>query len=165
MIAPRLAEFLDRHHALYTHKTHRLTYTSRDLAQADHTPPWEVAKSVVFVADGVYAMAVLPASAHIDLDILKKTLGIGAIRLATEREMAALFPDCELGAMPPFGNLYGDIPVYVDRALTYEDEIAFNAGTHRDVIHMKFRDFQHFVHPAMLGFAFPDRKTYVAAFG
>lgn len=155
MITPRLQEFLDRHQALYTHKTHRLTYTSKDLAQADHMPPWEVAKTVVFVGDGVFAMAVVPANARVDLDELKKSLGLRSVRLATEDELKALFPDVEVGAMPPFGNLYNDIPVYVDRSLAGEEEIAFNAGTHRDVLHMKFKDFQHYVHPAIVNVAFP----------
>jgi len=155
MIAQRLQEFLDQHNAMYTHKTHRLTYTSKDLAQADHVPPWEVAKTVVVVADGVFALAVVPANAMVDLEALRRALGIRSVRLASEKEIAALFPDVELGAMAPFGNLYGNVPVYVDRALASEEEVVFNAGTHRDVIHMKYRDFAHFVHPEVMSFAFP----------
>lgn len=155
MITPRLQEFLDREHVMYTHKTHRTTYSAKDLAHADHMPPWEVAKTVVFVGDGAVGMAVLPASARIDLEELRIKLGLASIRLASEEELAKLFPDVELGAMPPFGNLYNGIPVYVDLSLAEEDTIAFNAGTHRDVLHMRFHDFKHYVHPAILTFAFP----------
>lgn len=155
MITPRLQEFLDRERIIYTHKTHRITFSAKDLAQADHMPPWEIAKTVVFVGDGAFAIAVLPASARIDLEELRIKLGLGSIRLASEEELTKLFPDVELGAMPPFGNLYNDIPVYVDATLADEDVIAFNAGTHRDVLHMKFHDFKHYVHPSILSFAFP----------
>ncbi|MBI3679445.1 MAG: YbaK/EbsC family protein [Acidobacteria bacterium] len=153
MITPRLQAFLDKNRALYSHSTHRLTYTAKDLAQADHVPPSEVAKTIVFVGDDVYAMAVLPADGRIDLEKLRHALGVNTLRLATEDELARLFPDVELGAMPPFGNLYHDIPVYVDSRLADEEEIAFNAGTHRDVVHMRFRDYRHFVHPTVLPFA------------
>lgn len=156
MITTRLQEFLDSNRAIYTHKTHRTTFTAKDLAQADHVPPWEVAKTVVFVGDGVFALAVLPANARIDLEDLRAKLGLNSVRLATEEELTQLFPDVELGAMPPFGNLYNDIPVYVDSALASEDEIAFNAGTHRDVVHMKFDAYKHFVHPSILNFSFPS---------
>lgn len=156
MILQRLEQFLDQHKALYTHRTHRTTFTAKDLAQADHTPPWEVAKTIVFVGDGAYAMAVLPANMRADLEKLRHELGLTSIRLAEERELAALFPDVELGAMPPFGNLYNNMPVYVDSALAAEEEIAFNAGSHRDVIHMKFKDFKRLVHPVIVSFAFPD---------
>ncbi|MCZ2149689.1 MAG: YbaK/EbsC family protein [Bryobacterales bacterium] len=155
MITPRLQEFLDEQKAIYSHDTHRLTYTAKDLAEADHIPPWEVAKTVVFVGDGAFAMAVLPASERIDLETLRHQLGLRAVRLASEEELADLFPDVELGAMPPFGNLYNNLPVYVDSTLAAEENIAFNAGTHRDVVHMKFKDFKHFVHPIVLSFAFP----------
>jgi len=155
MITPRLQEFLDRERVMYTHKTHRTTFSAKDLAQADHMPPWEVAKTVVFVGDGAVGMAVLPASARVDLEELRIRLGLSAIRLANEEELAELFPDVELGAMPPFGNLYNNIPVYVDASLADEEVIAFNAGTHRDVLHMKFQDYKHFVHPSIVSFAFP----------
>jgi len=155
MITPRLQEYLDAQNAIYTHKTHRTTYTAKDLAEADHMPPWEVAKTVVFVGDGVFAIALVPACSRVDLEELRAKLGLRTIRLATEAEIAKLFPDSELGAMPPFGNLYDNIPVYVDASLAGEETIAFNAGTHRDVVHMKFKDFKHYVHPAILSFAFP----------
>lgn len=156
MIVPRLQEFLDQHQAIYTHTTHRLAYTARDTAAADHTPVHSLAKTVLFVGDGVYAMAVLPADMHIDTERLRHVLGLNSVRLSGEEELARLFPDTELGAMPPFGNLYGDIPVYCDVSLSEEEYIAFNAGTHRDVVHLKFKDFRHWVHPAIVSFARPS---------
>ncbi|MFN7922462.1 MAG: YbaK/EbsC family protein [Bryobacteraceae bacterium] len=161
MITPRLQTLLDDQKIIYTHRTHRRAYTARDLAEADHTPPWEVAKTVVFLGDGEYGIAVLAASTRVDLERLRHVLGIKSIRLATEEELLRLFPDCEVGAMPPFGNLYGDIPVYLDSVLADQEEIAFNAGTHRDDVHMKVRDFKHMVHPTILQFAFPSRKEVV----
>lgn len=155
MISERLQNFLDLHRVLYTHTTHRTAYTAREVAVADHDSPWEVAKTVVFVGDDAVGMAVLPSTTVVDLERLRHALGLRVIRLATEAELSKLFPDVELGAMPPFGNLYGDIPVYMDRTLAIEEEVAFNAGTHRDVVHMKVKDFKHLAHPTLISFALP----------
>jgi Ala-tRNA(Pro) deacylase len=97
-------------------------------------------------------MAVLPSSRHVDLSLLKATARARTIRLATEEEFRDLFPGCETGAMPPFGNLYG-IPVFVDESLTKDDEIAFNAGTHSELIRMFYQDFARLVQPTVIGFA------------
>lgn len=156
MIVPRLQQFLDNHEAIYTHTTHRLSFTAKDTAQADHLSPHKLAKTVVFVGDGVYAMAVLPADMHIDTERLRQVLGLNSVRIAGEEELARLFPDTEVGAMPPFGNLYGEIPVYVDESLAWVERIAFNAGTHRDVVEVRFHDFKHWVHPAIMSFARPS---------
>jgi Ala-tRNA(Pro) deacylase len=110
-----------------------------------------IAKTVVLLADGAFLVAVLSADAVVDLQELRHTLGVTHLRLSTEREIADLFPDCELGAMPPFGNLYG-LPVYVEASLAQQPEIAFNAGTHRDVVHMKFADFRRLVDPMIMSF-------------
>ena len=156
MITPKLQDLLDQHRTIYKHHTHRPTYTAKDLARADNTPPWEVAKTVVFVGDGAYGMAVLPSNTKVDLSTLRRVLGLTTARLASEDELAELFPDTELGAMPPFGNLYNNIPVYVDRELAEDEEIAFNAGTHRDVVHLSFRDFRHLAHPTIVSFSMPS---------
>ena len=124
----KLQDFLDRNHVSYGHAVHRPTYTARQLAHAEHVPEKEVAKAVVFVGDGAYGMAVLPADCSADLRALREILGLSRLRLATENELSALFSDSEPGAEPPFGNLYG-VPVYVDDTLCGEDMIAFNAGT------------------------------------
>ena len=109
-------------------------------------------KTVMVVINGQMAMAVLPASHHVDFNLLKEITGEGNVRLASEMEFKDLFPDCELGAMPPFGNLY-NLEVYVARVLTEEDEIVFNSGTHTEVIQMTYRDFEKMVHPRVMIFA------------
>ena len=148
----KLQDFLDRNRVSYGHTVHRPTYTARQLARAEHVPEKEVAKTVVFVGDGAFGMAVLPADCSADLRELRESLGLSRLRLATEPELSALFSDSEPGAEPPFGNLYG-VPVYVDDSLCGEDLIAFNAGTHRDAVHMRFRDFVRLVEPEIVPFS------------
>ena len=151
-ILTKLREFLDQNHAEYMHTVHPLAYTAREVASVEHAPAREVAKTVVYLSEQGYGMAVLPADTVVDLEQLRLDLGMSRLRLATEGELAELFPSCELGAMPPFGNLFG-LPVYADSRLAGEELILFNAGTHRDVIHMKFRDFERLVNPAVVSFA------------
>jgi Ala-tRNA(Pro) deacylase len=151
-ILRKLLEVLDQNKATYTHTVHPLAYTAREVASAEHVAAREVAKTVVFLSEQGYGMAVLPADSVVDLEQLRLDLGLSRLRLATESELADLFPACELGAMPPFGNLFG-LPVYVDSRMASEDMITFNAGTHRDVIHMHFKDFERLVQPAIVPFA------------
>lgn len=152
MIAQRLQDFLAQNHTSYMHTVHRTAFTARAAAHEDHVPTRAMAKSVVFLADGFFGMAVLPANTHVDLHELRQALGASTLRLATEEELASLFPDVEVGAMPPFGNLYS-VPVYVDARLASQDTIAFNAGTHRDLIHMRYADFARLVDPLVIHFA------------
>ena len=150
----RIIAFLEMHGCWYRHDVHPLSYTARETAQADHVPPRCFAKTVVVhYADG-YALAVLPADRIVNLNDLREAFGSPSLRLATEHEVGEIFPDCDLGAMPPFGNgaLYS-IPVYADGLLMSEDAICFNAGTHRDVIHMHFRDFERLVQPSVVAFS------------
>ena len=151
-VLTKLREFLEQNRVNYTHTVHSLAYTARELASAEHTPAHAVAKTVVFLSEQGYGMAVLPADTVVDLEHLRLDLKLARLRLATEAELNELFPACELGAMPPFGNLFG-LPVYADSRLAGEDSILFNAGTHRDVIHMRFRDFEQLVNPAIVPFA------------
>ncbi len=151
-VIPILRDFLDASDIEYTHSVHRLAYTAREVASAEHAPPRQVAKTVVFHSEQGFGMAVLPGDSVIDLEELRLDLGLARLRLATETELGELFPGCELGAMPPFGNLF-DMPVYVDSRLASEEFIMFNAGTHHDEIHMKFRDYERLVHPAIVPFA------------
>ena len=151
-ILPQLRDFLDRHQVGYTHTVHPLAYTAREVAAVERIPTREVAKTVVFLSEQGYGMGVLPADSVVDLEELRMDLGLSRLRLATEAELADLFPGCELGAMPPFGNLF-NLPVYVDRRMAAEDLIVFNAGTHRDVVHMHYRDFESLVSPAVVPFA------------
>ncbi|MBI1792531.1 MAG: YbaK/EbsC family protein [Acidobacteria bacterium] len=152
MIVTRLRDFLEQNGANYGHTTHRPAFTAREVAVADHLSTREVAKTIVFLGDGAYGMAVIPASTYLDLKELRELLGLSHLRLATEEELVGLFPDCELGAMPPFGNLY-NMPVYVDGSLAREETIAFNAGTHRDVAHMKFREFERLAGAKVISFS------------
>jgi Ala-tRNA(Pro) deacylase len=151
-ILTKLREFLDENNTGYTHTVHPLAYTAKEVASAEHVPVREVAKTVVFLSEHGYGLAVLTADSVVDLEQLRQDLGLARLRLATEAELSELFPSCELGAMPPFGNLFG-LPVYADARLAGEDMITFNAGTHRDVIHMHFRDFNALVNPAIVPFA------------
>jgi Ala-tRNA(Pro) deacylase len=111
-----------------------------------------LAKVVIAKADGNFLMLVLPADHRVDFERLKSALGLGEVRLAQEAEFRDLFPGCEVGAMPPFGNLYG-VPVHVDRALEKDEEIVFNAGTHTLTAKMRFRDFAALVKPVVAEFA------------
>jgi Ala-tRNA(Pro) deacylase len=149
----RCLEFLDRSQIRYAHTGHRVAYTALEVAAAEHVPAAKMAKTVVYFDDQAgYGMAVLPADCLVDLDELRAVTGSPHIRLATEGEIGRLFRDSELGAMPPLGNLF-DMPVYVDQALTANPGLAFNAGTHRDVIHMSFADFRRAVQPKIVTFA------------
>jgi Ala-tRNA(Pro) deacylase len=148
----KLRVFLDENHAEYTHTVHPLAFTAREVASAEHLPNREVAKAVVIFGDGGYHMMVVPANKLVDFQEVRLTLGLLHARLATEEELGRLFPDCELGAMPPVGALY-DIPVYLDSSLAGEDTIAFNAGTHRDVIHMRTSDYRKLVGPTVVTLA------------
>ncbi len=158
-ILAKLREFLDQNGVEYTHTIHPLAYTAREVASAEHVPAREIAKTVIFLSEQGYGMAVLPGDSVVDLEQLRLDLGLSRLRLATEAELKELFPACELGAMPPFGNLFS-LPVYVDSRLAGEDMITFNAGTHRDVIHMHFADVDRLVNPSIVPFA---RRTTMAA--
>ena len=152
MPVQRLKEFLDHHSVRYVVITHSPAFTAQEIAANAHIPGKELAKAVMVKIDGDMAMAVLPASRHVDFDAMETAIGIGSIDLATEAEFRDLFPQCELGAMPPFGNLYG-IPVYVAVALAEDEDIAFNAGTHRELVRMKYKDYERLVQPVILKFS------------
>lgn len=151
----RCIEYLNQHHIHYVHTVHANAYRAREVASAEHLPASRLAKTVIFCADGFYAMALLPTDCMIDLEELGTALGVKRIRLATEGEVAKLFPDSEIGAMPPFGNLF-NLPVYMDGRLAEEHYIAFSAGTHRDAIHMKVTDYVRMAEPLCMTFAYPE---------
>lgn len=145
-IPRRIREFLDTRGVPYQCWHHPLSYTAQGTAHAQHVSGKEVAKVVMVMADDHLAMAVLPGSRRLDLDQLGALIGCGRIRLATEEEFGRVFPDCEMGAMPPFGNLY-EIAVWVDSSLRDQVHMVFNAGTHEDTIQMNFADFARLVEP------------------
>ena len=152
MPASMLREFLDSHQVKYSTIEHSPAYTAQEIAAISHIPGKELAKSVIVKMDGKVVMAVLPASRRINFSRLKEVTGAKTAELATEREFEELFPDCQLGAMPPFGNLY-DMDVLVDKSLTDDEEIAFNACNHRELIRLSLADFTRLVKPAILEFA------------
>jgi Ala-tRNA(Pro) deacylase len=145
----RLRSFLDSQHADYTLSVHPKAFTAREVAYAEHLPAREVAKTVVVFGDAEYHMVVIPASKLVDFQELRPALGLSQVRLATEDELNNLFPDCELGAMPPFGGPYG-LTVYLDSSLAGEPEITFNAGTHREVLHMRTAEFRRIAKPGIV---------------
>jgi Ala-tRNA(Pro) deacylase len=150
-VLKRLESYLDEYKIPFVHSVHPLTFTAKETAHSEHINERKLAKTVVVLADDVFAMAVLSADSAVDLPELRHAMGVRDLRLATEEEMQDLFPDCDLGAMPPFGNLYG-LPVYVESSLAHQRDITFNAGTHRDVVRVRFDDFERAANPVILAF-------------
>jgi Ala-tRNA(Pro) deacylase len=150
-ILAKLKEFLKAQGVGYEVRTHRPAFTAQEVAAAEHVPGREMAKVVIVRDGGETLMAVLPAPHQVDLDRLGKAAGQPGLRLATEQELADLFPGCDPGAMPPFGNLYG-IPVWVDESLTGDREIVFNAGNHEQTVRMAYGDFARLVQPKVAFF-------------
>ena len=151
-IARKLEKLLDGSGVAYGITSHRIAYTARHVAAAEHVPPDEVAKPVVFAVPKGFFMAVVPGDSDVNLKAMRRVVGVPDLRLATEDEMRELFPDSEVGAMPPIGELYG-LPTYVDRSLAEHKEIVFNAGTHREAVHMKYDDWERIAHPETAGIA------------
>ncbi|MGQ3684347.1 MAG: aminoacyl-tRNA deacylase [Candidatus Loosdrechtia sp.] len=151
MIVRQLQEFLDTQGIKYITISHSRSFTAQETAESAHIPKKELAKVVVIKIEGKVAMAVIPASCRVDIDLLKKVVGSDKIEFANEREFKDLFTACEPGAMPPFGNLYG-MDVYVTEELMENKEIVFNAGTHRELIRMAYKDFERLVKPEIAKF-------------
>jgi len=153
MPVQRLKEFLDREEVKYVSISHSPAYTAQEIAASAHVPGKELAKTVIVKLDGRMAMAVLPASLKIDFAKLKQASGAAEVELASEREFRDMFPGCEVGAMPPFGNLY-DVDVYVSPQLAEDEEIAFNAGSHTELVKLAYRDFERLVQPKLAEIAY-----------
>lgn len=158
MTANRLKTLLECNHIPYATLKHRDVYRAAQVASATHLPPKEIAKTVMIKVDGELAMAVLPASRDVDLELLKASLDAERVRLAGESEFRTRFPDCETGAMPPFGNLYA-MEVFVDRSLADDQQIAFEAGSHNQAIRLAYADFARLVRPHVLSFSTPHRPS------
>jgi Ala-tRNA(Pro) deacylase len=158
MRASRVKDFLDTNRIYYSSIVHPTSYTAQGTAAYAHVSGKEMAKTVIVRVDSQLAMAVLPAASQLDLSGLKKLAKARSVSLAAEPEFEFKFPDCDLGAMPPFGNLYG-VPVYVEESLTYDKEIAFNAGSHSELMRMKFEDFERLVNPIVGRFALATIRT------
>ena len=149
----RVIEFLDKSAIRYEVSEHPPAFTAQQMAAVEHEQGKYVAKPVIINADGKYIMCVLSACYKIDLGALKGQLGAKSVDLAEENEIGNIFEDCELGAEPPFGNLY-DLPVVMDKALEQDDHITFQAGTHEKAIRMSMDDYRKLVEPKVLEFSY-----------
>ncbi|HHJ52948.1 MAG TPA: YbaK/EbsC family protein [Caldithrix abyssi] len=145
----RLRNYLDEHGVKYVVIIHSPTYTAQEIAASAHIPGNELAKTVILKIDGKMAMAVLPASRMVDLELCQEKIGAKKVELATEEEFKYQFSDCEIGAMPPFGNLF-DMETYVSDELKKNEFIVFNAGNHRELIKTSYRDFEKLVQPKVI---------------
>ncbi|MCC6133525.1 MAG: YbaK/EbsC family protein [Acidobacteria bacterium] len=152
MPVQKLKAYLDENRIRYITIIHSRAYTAQEIAASAHIRGKDLAKTVMVKADGKMAMAVLPASHRVSFAALKELTGAKNLVIATEAEFKDLFPGCEIGAMPPFGNLWG-MDVYVASALTEDPEIVFNAGSHTELMKMHYEDFDRLVKPKVLEFA------------
>jgi Ala-tRNA(Pro) deacylase len=155
MHAAALRTYLDEHGVKYVVIGHSIAYTAHDTARSAHVPDGAFAKAVMVKLDGAMAMAVLRGSDKLDVHRLRRAADAATAHLASEDEFQGLFPGVEIGAMPPFGNLF-DMPVYADEALAGNDRIAFNAGTHRELLVLGWLDYQRLVQPVMAHLTLDD---------
>ena len=146
MAVKKLLSYLDQNHIWYNLISHPQTYTASHTASMTHTKQREMAKSIVMKLDNGPVMIVLPSDFKVDFRKIKQITGAKNVELAREDEMDEMFPDCRTGAMPPFGNLY-QMQVFADKELKDDEDIAFNAGNHRELMQMHLRDFNKLVHP------------------
>jgi Ala-tRNA(Pro) deacylase len=151
--------YLDAHGVQYAHTTHSPAYTAEEVAAAEHMPRHRIAKTVVCRDNDGYLMVVVPADSHVDLGELRTAIGVPVVHVAHESDLRLLFPAAELGAMPPLGTLFG-LRVYLDREVANQEFIAFNAGTHRDLLHMRVADFVHLVRPVVGDFCQPNYRLH-----
>jgi Ala-tRNA(Pro) deacylase len=161
MPVKKLREFLDGEHVKYVTIVHSPAYTAQEIAACAHIPGRDLAKTVMVKADDKMAMAVVPASHKVNLDRLSGVIGAKKLSLASEQDFRDRFPDCEIGAMPPFGNLY-DMEVCVSETLALEPEIAFNAGSHTELVKLSYKDFQRLVHPKVASISLKETSPAMA---
>lgn len=152
MITRKLIDYLDQNNIHFVIINHSSAYTSSEIAASAHVKGQELAKTVMVKIDGTMNLVVIPAKYKINFEYLKKHTGGKNIELASEEEFTELFPDCQTGAMPPFGNIYG-LKTYLDKTLTYDEEIAFNAGNHSQLIRISFSDYLDLEKPDISNFA------------
>ena len=149
MPTQKLKEFLDQSRVKYVTIDHSPAFTAQEIAASAHIPGKELAKTVMVKLDGKMAMVVVPASRRVELEKLRAAAGAKKIELASEQDFKGMFPECEVGAMPPFGNLYG-MDVFAAASLAEDKEIAFNAGSHTELIRLGFHDFERLVKPTIV---------------
>ena len=156
-ILTKLKQFLDQHQVRYEVRSHPQRFTAQEVAEVEHVPGMEMAKVVILRAGTEYLMVAIPAPFKVDLNVARRETGKPDLHLATEEEFATLFPGCEPGAMPPFGNLF-NVPVWVDGTLAKQQEIIFNAGNHKQTVHMSYADFARLVQPRVVALSQPAGK-------
>ncbi|HKL19275.1 MAG TPA: YbaK/EbsC family protein [Halalkalibaculum sp.] len=149
MAISKLTDYLDENGKKYVIVKHSEAFTAQEVAASAHIPGKDMVKSVMVKADGDIKMVVLPSTHDVDFNSIREALSADEVELASEEEFENLFPDSELGAMPPFGNFY-DIDTLVAESLTGDDIIAFNAGNHKEVIKMAYSDYEELVQPDIL---------------
>jgi Ala-tRNA(Pro) deacylase len=149
----RLEQYLREQQVTYEVQHHPLAYTAQEVAESEHVPGNDMAKTVIVITDDRTVMVIVPATRRIQVSRLATALNATQARLADEKEFGTSFPDCEVGAMPPFGNLYG-MDVYVDRTLAEDERILFRAGTHTDTMRIKYADFARLVNPSVVDVAY-----------
>lgn len=154
----RLKYSLDERGIAYQTLDHREVFTAQEVAAAAHVPGRQLAKVVIVRENGSgHVMMVLPASSRLDLTSLRRVTGRRKLSLAREEEFAGLFPDCDPGAMPPFGNLY-DMPVYIDACFPHAKDFFFQAGNHREVVRLRYDDYERLVRPTVGEFCLHERE-------
>lgn len=151
MPVKKLKEFLDSHKVKYISLTHSPAFTSQEIAAAAHVSGKQLAKTVIVKTDGHLAMVVIPANDQVNFAKLRDATGTSNVDLASETEFKDKFSGCEVGAMPPFGNLY-DMPVFVSNQLSQQDHILFNAGSHSELMQVSYSDFERLVKPKVVAF-------------
>lgn len=149
MPTKKLKDYLTKNKINYFSISHPVAYATREISHLSHITEHALAKTVVVNAGNKKVLVILPCDESLNFETLKKSLHVNDVSLVDENQFAKLFPDCELGAMPPFGNLY-DLDVYVEKDLTHNKDIAFNAGSHTELIKMRYRDFETLVHPKII---------------
>lgn len=150
-----LKEFLDSQQVKYVTIAHSPAFTAQEIAASAHVRGKELAKTVMVTLNGKMAMTVLPASRKVGFDLLRAAAGVENVQLASEQAFRDMFPGCEVGAMPPFGNLYG-MDVYVSKILAEDEEIVFNAGSHIELIRLAYKDFERLVRPKVARIAYGE---------
>lgn len=151
MPVKKLKEFLDSHHVKYVSQVHSPAFTAQEVAASAHVSGRQLAKTVIVKVNGRFAMVVLPANEHVNFSKLKEVIGSAEVDLAAESEFKNAFPGCEVGAMPPFGNLY-DMSVYIASDLARQDMISFNAGSHSELMQLAYLDYERLVKPRLVAF-------------
>ncbi|HVE45011.1 MAG TPA: YbaK/EbsC family protein [Gammaproteobacteria bacterium] len=151
MPVKKLKEFLDSHHVKYVLLTHSPAFTAQEIAASAHVSGKALAKTVIVKLDGHFAMVVVPANDQVNFAKLREATGAKVADLAVESEFKDKFPGCEVGAMPPFGSLFGDLPVFVSSQIAKQDHILFNAGSHSELMQVAYHDFEKLAKPKVVG--------------